>query len=343
MRLPRLTQICLIGVSGILCCLTGCQSTSDYRSANKARLENNARALIEREARLNDVSKSFAVYTLPYEKGPVGFQVRFVDHLSEEAIEQILQSGTVSNPDWINPNFTFVLNGVPLGLESWEFPKIGNPLTGWLREAPVPDWVFTYNPELLPIYEKTRSGNSADLYAFANALQEISNTLHPYLTPLMVQWILKAADAGSAEAALEASILLEEGIGIVPDPERARTYLDQAVQLGNPTAMNNIAWIIASNRTASEKQLRKALQFARSALEIEWDTASADTLALVEARLGLWEQAIEQLNRIHDYYESTYTRAGILQIPPAEQHLFNYNQLLIEAYARQTIPEWIFL
>jgi len=317
----------------VIVLLSGCQTSSNSAWKNTA----------IQAARFHQIETSYEQYSLNYEAGKVGFRIDIRKDISPEQKIKILEEGKVTNPSHIEKLFSFTLNGVPLKIQDAEFPESGRLGLGALIESPVPSWIFQFHPGLVHLYTQAQMEDPSDILAFAKALYSLQNPLHPDLTPLAVQWYIRAADAGSADAAYETVYFYESGIGVTENPLKAEAYLLAAAQLGRAAAMNDLAWKVATMRSATETRLQEAKDLITKAISMEPLPYRLDTLALIEARLGNWDRAVELESEAISALENAYSENGKIMIPQEEMEIYEFLQFMREAFLNQEIPQVLFL
>jgi TPR repeat protein len=102
-----------------------------------------------------------------------------------------------------------------------------------------------------------------------------------------------AAAQGDAQALTSLGYLAEYGLGETADTGKAEGLYRQAVLMGHPTALNNLAWLLAGEG----RSLKEAESFARRAVDDLPTSTTMDTLAFVLLRQGRAAEALVQLDR----------------------------------------------
>lgn len=106
-------------------------------------------------------------------------------------------------------------------------------------------------------------------------------------------WLEAAAAQNDAQALTSLGYLAEYGLGEPADSDKAEGLYRQAVLLGHPTALNNLAWLLAMQ----DRSLKEAESFARRAVEDLPTSTTMDTLAFVLLRQGRAAEALVHLDR----------------------------------------------
>jgi TPR repeat protein len=107
------------------------------------------------------------------------------------------------------------------------------------------------------------------------------------------RWLEAAAAQDDAQALTSLGYLAEYGLGETIDTGKAEALYRQAVLLGHPTALNNLAWLLATE----ERSLREAESFARRAVEDLPTATTMDTLAFVLLKQDRADEALVHLDR----------------------------------------------
>lgn len=107
------------------------------------------------------------------------------------------------------------------------------------------------------------------------------------------RWLEAAAAQDDAQALTSLGYLAEYGLGEPLDTSKAEGLYRQAVLLGHPTALNNLAWLLAGEG----RSLKEAESFARRAVDDLPTSTTMDTLAFVLLRQGRPAEALVHLDR----------------------------------------------
>jgi TPR repeat protein len=105
------------------------------------------------------------------------------------------------------------------------------------------------------------------------------------------QWYQRAAEAGSTEAQLRLAYLMLQG-GDLPSHRAASRWLERAAASGNPQALNDYAWLLATSRHSELRDGRRAVALAQRATESRRTPVYLDTLAAAYADAGEFEEAL---------------------------------------------------
>jgi len=107
------------------------------------------------------------------------------------------------------------------------------------------------------------------------------------------RWLQAAAAQQDAQALTSLGYLAEHGLGEAVDTDKAEGFYRQAVLRGYPTALNNLAWLLAKQ----QRSLQEAESFARRAVEDLPTATTMDTLAFVLLQQGQAAEALVHLDR----------------------------------------------
>jgi TPR repeat protein len=107
------------------------------------------------------------------------------------------------------------------------------------------------------------------------------------------RWLLAAAAQNDASAMTSLGYLAEQGLGEPADAAKAETYYREAVLRGHPTALNNLAWLLAGQN----RSLKEAETFARRAVDDLPTATTMDTLGFVLLQQGRAAEALIHLDR----------------------------------------------
>ena len=107
------------------------------------------------------------------------------------------------------------------------------------------------------------------------------------------RWLLAAAAQNDASAMTSLGYLAEQGLGEPADAAKAETYYRKAVLRGHPTALNNLAWLLAGQK----RSLKEAESFARRAVDDLPTATTMDTLGFVLLQQGRAAEALIHLDR----------------------------------------------
>jgi TPR repeat protein len=106
-----------------------------------------------------------------------------------------------------------------------------------------------------------------------------------------LRWYTRAAEAGMVDAQLHLAYTALRR----DEPEERREAADwfaRAAMQGNPQAMNDYAWLLATSPDAELRDGPRALTLARRAVALERSPSHLDTLAAAYAELGRFTQAV---------------------------------------------------
>lgn len=138
------------------------------------------------------------------------------------------------------------------------------------------------------------------------------------------RWFRLAADQGHAQAQFELARLLQLGIGVPPDPEEARRYVEQAAKLGFPPAVT-MAGILEVTRDGGDRE--QGLKWLKAAANFGDPWAQA-RLAIVYMDGQLEDRdnfkALYWIERAHDIDPSNTEEVRLLawqRIPSASRQL----------------------
>lgn len=324
----------LLTVLGGFLILTGCRSPETETAWKDA---------LQTESTLHTIEKAFQKNGIPYEEGSVSYRVIIRNDLSQPRRGALADEPQNLEPSHILKEFRFYLEDIPMDYLSTQFPESGHPLTGDIRDEPVPHWILDMDEDLQVAYAHAQQGDMEAIYSFSMALYDLESPFVPKLDPLAFSWKKKAADTGHGQAAYETAITYFYGEEVATNPEKGQFYMDLAVQLNNPEGLNYRAYETATLRVATVQQLQNARVLIRKALGFQPANPDyLDTLALLEARLGNWETALNLQIRAVDLYEERYTVKDVLIVPVEEQETLDTVRKLKQAYLQKIIPENIF-
>ena len=104
-------------------------------------------------------------------------------------------------------------------------------------------------------------------------------------------WYQRAAEAGSTDAQLRLAYLKLQG-GELHNHREATRWLAQAAASGNPKALNDYAWLLATSRFDEVRNGSRAVELAERAAENRRTPVYLDTLAAAYADTGNFEKAL---------------------------------------------------
>jgi TPR repeat protein len=107
------------------------------------------------------------------------------------------------------------------------------------------------------------------------------------------KWMYKSAEQGLAAGQLGLGVLYENGEGVPEDPAEAVVWYRKAVAQDNAEAMNNLALLLATSRTASVRNPQEAITLAMRAIAAGNKPDYLDTLAAAYFSAGQADKAVE--------------------------------------------------
>ncbi|MBF0142301.1 MAG: sel1 repeat family protein [Magnetococcales bacterium] len=121
-----------------------------------------------------------------------------------------------------------------------------------------------------------------------------------------LKWYRKAADGGSAEAALGLGKMLANGEGGKKDPDEARKWILKAVEQNFPDAMVVLANLHRKGEMGVQKSPEKALELLKRAAEAGHPPAIKEMIRVFEggllgqpkdpAQVKSWQQSLEKVS-----------------------------------------------
>ncbi len=106
-----------------------------------------------------------------------------------------------------------------------------------------------------------------------------------------LQWYQRAAEAGSTDAQLRLAYLKLQGVDLQSRRE-AISWLARAAASGNPKALNDYAWLLATSRFDEVRDGSRAVELAERAAKSSRTPVYLDTLAAAYADTGNFEKAL---------------------------------------------------
>jgi hypothetical protein len=112
------------------------------------------------------------------------------------------------------------------------------------------------------------------------------------------KWLRWAAEQGELGAQLRLAWIYHSGEGVAKDLAESRKWHYKGAESGDPEALNNLAWFLATSTDSSLRDGRRAVGFAEQAVAKteRKDWSFLDTLAAAYAEAGDFAKAINAQN-----------------------------------------------
>ena len=108
-----------------------------------------------------------------------------------------------------------------------------------------------------------------------------------------VNWMHKSAEQGLAAGEVGLGVFYENGEGVPEDPVEAVKWYRLAVEQNDPSAMNNLARLLATSKNARVRNPQEAISLATKAVAAANNPDYLDTLAAAYFASGQTDKAIE--------------------------------------------------
>src|SRR4029077_7080813 len=112
------------------------------------------------------------------------------------------------------------------------------------------------------------------------------------------KWMRKAANQGLADGQFGVGSMYAHGRGVPQSATEAASWYRKAADQGDSTAMNNLAFLLATSTDPKVRNPKEAVAVAEKAVGVEADTpAYLDTLATAYFEAGQPDKAAETERR----------------------------------------------
>jgi TPR repeat protein len=108
-----------------------------------------------------------------------------------------------------------------------------------------------------------------------------------------LKWMRKSAEQGLAAGQVGMGVLYENGEGVPEDPVEAVNWYRKAVEQNDPSAMNNLALLLATSKNERVRNPQEAVALATKAVAAANNPDYLDTLAAAYFAVGQTDKAIE--------------------------------------------------
>src|SRR5882762_6300006 len=108
-----------------------------------------------------------------------------------------------------------------------------------------------------------------------------------------LKWMRKSAEQGLAAGQVGMGVLYENGDGVAEDPVEAVNWYRKAVEQNDPSAMNNLALLLATSKNERVRNPQEAVALATKAVAAANNPDYLDTLAAAYFAAGQTDKAIE--------------------------------------------------
>jgi len=129
-----------------------------------------------------------------------------------------------------------------------------------------------------------------------------------------LRWIEHAADDGLAAANLLLGTFYQLGHHRPTDRARAIRYYEAAVEEGDLTARNNLAWLLATSTDPALRDGTRALALIRPVAVLYDQWTYLDTLAAAYAEVGDFRNAVAAAQRAVALAEGDATDETLLEL-----------------------------
>lgn len=172
------------------------------------------------------------------------------------------------------PNTYGSLSGVP-------FYLAGAGPQEALPEDPVAAWASMPADQEELLLALAEQGDTRSMLGLAR--MRLDQTLSSRFDPTgAVEWLTRAAEAGSPEAQFDLAQLYEKGLGVPVDPARALALYQEAADQNYARAINDMGFFLYQGSFGLDRDVEKALQYFEKAADLRHPEAMYNFAALID-------------------------------------------------------------